>query len=165
MGASRSARALLAALWREQTRLGATGYKAISTIALRARRNMNPRSRIRLFYRLALLGCVLGISYLAFSPLEDAPGTPSDKLNHFLAFLVLAWLAERSYPRPRTEPVRWAFLLGFALLIEGVQSLLPSRDPSFFDLVSDGAGVLAHAFAFRLYRHIRTRGQIAPEQM
>lgn len=120
---------------------------------------------IRLVYRLALLVSVLGISYLAFGPSAHVAGTSSDKLDHFLAFLVLAWLAERSFPGPRTEAVRWAFLLGFALLIEGVQAFLPSRDPSLLDLVADVAGVLAHAFAFRLYRYLRPRGWIAPEQM
>ncbi len=125
---------------------------------------MNPW-QIRLVYRLALLVSVLGISYLAFGPSAHAVGTSSDKLDHFLAFLLLAWLAERSYPGPRTESVRWVFLLGFALLIEGVQALLPSRDPSLLDLVADISGVLAHGFAFRLYRYLRPRGWIVPEQM
>ncbi|MCG6863445.1 MAG: VanZ family protein [Chromatiaceae bacterium] len=102
-------------------------------------------SRARSAFRLALLISVLAISYLAFAPLEQAPGTSSDKLNHFLAFFVLAWLADRSYPGRHLASFRWTFLFGYAFLIELVQAFLPFRESSLLDFVADAVGILGYS--------------------
>jgi VanZ family protein len=107
-------------------------------------------SQVRSALRLALLICVLAITYLAFAPLEHEPGTPSDKLNHFLAFWVLAWLSDRSYPGRRLERYRWTLLLGYGLMIELVQGLLPYRDLSLLDFAADAAGILCYGAVQRI---------------
>lgn len=96
-------------------------------------------------FRAALLVCVLAIAYLAFAPLERLPGAPSDKLNHLLAFAVLAWLADKSYPGRRLEPYRWMLLLGYGLTIELIQGFLPFREASLLDFAADATGVLCYS--------------------
>ena len=93
--------------------------------------------------RLALAGCLVGITVLAFAPLASDPGTGNDKLNHLLAFGVLAALVDRSFPsqEPGQGWGKWASLLGYGLFIEVVQSFLPYREASGWDLLADGAGI------------------------
>lgn len=120
-------------------------------------------SQIRLGFRVALTVCVLAISYLAFSPTaHPTAGMANDKLEHFVAFLVLAWLADRSYPGQAAERMRWGSLLAFAVLIEAVQGLLPSRDASLLDLFADAAGIVGYMAIRRMAR--RSRAGIADQR-
>jgi len=111
-------------------------------------------------FRLALLVCVLVIAYLAFAPLKQLPGT-NDKFDHFLAFGVLAWLADRSYPGRRLQPYRWTFLLGYGLMIELIQGLLPFRDCSLLDFAADASGIAGYELLLRA-RWLMRRGKVAP---
>jgi VanZ family protein len=113
------------------------------------------KSPVRWAFRLALMVCVLVISYLAFAPVEQLPETPSDKLDHFLAFAVLAWLADRSFPGRQWEVRRSFLLLGYGLLIELVQYFLPVRECSLLDLAADAAGILCYGAAVRIYQSFR----------
>jgi len=107
-------------------------------------------SQIRSAFRLGLLVCVLVVSYLAFAPLEGLPGPSNDKLNHLLAFGMLSWLADRSYPGRRLEPYRWTLLLGYGLIIELIQGFLPYRELSLLDLAADAAGILGYSLILRI---------------
>ena len=107
--------------------------------------------------RLALASCLVGIAVLAFAPLATDPGTGNDKLNHLLAFGVLAALADRSFPgqEPGQGWGKWASLLGYGLFIEVVQSFLPNREASGWDLLADGAGIGLYVVAARLVATLR----------
>lgn len=111
----------------------------------------------RLTAQLALGVCVLAITYLALAPLDQVPVTSNDKLNHILAFGVLAWLAETSYPGRSLAPYRWAALLGYGLLIEVVQGFLPFRDFSLADLAADAAGILLYTLIASVRRRRAAR--------
>ena len=113
--------------------------------------------------RLALAGCLVGIAVLAFAPLASDPGTGNDKLNHLLAFGVLAALADRSFPGPGPGQGwgKWASLLGYGLFIEAVQSFLPYREASGWDLLADGAGIGLYVVAARLVAR-RRAGRTRP---
>ncbi len=100
--------------------------------------------QIRMVFRLALGVCLLVIAYLAFAPADQVPGTPSDKLNHVLAFAVLAWLADKAYPGGHQAPYRWLLLLGYGLLIEVVQGLIPYRELSLLDFAANAVGILLY---------------------
>jgi len=112
-------------------------------------------SPVRWAFRFALLVCVLVISYLAFAPVDQLPETPSDKLDHFLAFAVLAWLADRSFPGRHWEVRRSILLLGYGLLIELVQYFRPLRECSLLDLAANAAAILCYAAAVRIYQSFR----------
>jgi len=114
-------------------------------------------SPVRWASRLALLLCALVVSYLSFAPVEQLPETPSDKLDHFLAFAVLAWLADKSYPGKHWEVHRSLLLLGYGLLIELVQYFLPFREFSLLDLAADAAGIVCYGAAVRIYQSLRLK--------
>lgn len=67
----------------------------------------------------------------------------SDKLNHFLSFLILAVLIDLAYPGVSMLR-KCMFLGGYGLLIEIVQALFPYRHFSPGDLAADAAAVLAY---------------------
>jgi VanZ family protein len=94
--------------------------------------------------RWALWGCVLAVAVLAFAPSADPPGASWDKANHLLAFAVMAWLADLGWPGRQRALSRWGLLLGYGLLIEGVQHLIPMRHFSLLDLAADAVGILIY---------------------
>lgn len=77
-------------------------------------------ARQRLFRR-ALAMCLVAITTLALIPPGHEPLPVSDKVNHIAAFLVLAWLADHAYPEYSGGAGLWVALLGYGLLLEGLQ--------------------------------------------
>ena len=82
------------------------------------------------------------------------PGDPSDKIQHILAFSVLAALAAAAYPRARLLPIALRLSV-FGALIELVQTV-PAlhRDGDAIDWIAD---TLAAAFVLALAALIRRR--------
>lgn len=86
----------------------------------------------------------------------SVPGNPDDKVQHVIAFAVLALLAALAYPRTNL----FTLLLGlsaFGALIELAQAIPAlNREPSWLDLAADivsAAFVLGAVFAARrIYR-------------
>jgi VanZ family protein len=111
---------------------------------------MRPPRLPRTAYRGALAVCVLAVAWLAFAPLAEPPLLSWDKSNHLLAFGVMAWLADAGWPERRLAAVRWGLLLGYGVLIELVQSALPTRHFSLLDIVADAAGILLYLGLRRL---------------
>jgi VanZ family protein len=67
------------------------------------------------------------------------PGDPSDKVQHILAFTVLAGLATAAYPRAHMLKIGLA-LSAYGALIELVQSIpMLHRDAELIDWVADTA--------------------------
>lgn len=98
-------------------------------------------------FRSALVLAVGVTLYFAFTPVDDSIGDQlDDKLNHFLAFAVLAFLADFSFPQQRFAISKVLPLLAFGVVIEGVQYFLPSREASLYDVLADGVGIAAYAF-------------------
>ncbi len=94
-------------------------------------------------YRFFFLSALAVTFYLALTPrplplVEDL----WDKAKHFAAFLVLAFLATRAFPRANPY-FRFCGLLAYGLLIEIVQYFLPYRDASGLDLLADALGLWA----------------------
>lgn len=95
-------------------------------------------------YRCALLIAILAISWLAVSsaPIRPAQWT-SDKVNHGIAFFVLAYCIDNAFPRVRFLLVKFWPLVVYGVVIEVVQRYV-SRDPSVLDLVADGVGIMLY---------------------
>ena len=107
------------------------------------------------------LASICGIYIYALVPTDALPGIdPWDKLNHGMAFFVLAGLMEMAWPTASLLRVRLPLLLLYGLLIELSQSLLPWRDGSWPDLLADAVGLLAYG----LLRGVlfRRRGPVSP---
>lgn len=84
---------------------------------------------------------VAGVCWLAFDPQPPAAATTSlDKLDHALAFAVMAFSARLGWPRARALAPALA-LLALGALIEIVQLGVPGRSSELADLAADGVGI------------------------
>lgn len=86
------------------------------------------------------------------------PGDPSDKIQHIIAFAVLAGLAAAAYPRAPLLKIGVLLSL-FGALIELVQSIpVLHRDAEFADWIADTA---AASLVLALAALVRRRGSPA----
>ena len=90
------------------------------------------------------------ILVIAIVPQADAPiGTPSDKVNHIIAFFILAFLAKLLWPEKRIW-VKAAWLIAFGGLIEVLQGVMAvGRNADWLDFLADVAATLVGLFAAR----------------
>jgi len=109
------------------------------------------------WFRLLLVLALLLVTWLALTPSLPALPGQSDKLGHLLAFFGLAFLADFSFPKRGFDAAKYLPLLTYGLVIELLQSTLPSRFGSVADLLADGAGLALYVLLLRLLpRHIQT---------
>ena len=103
--------------------------------------------------RLAFWGaCGFALTMALLPQPPQLPGQPSDKLQHILAFAVLAALGRLAYPRAPLL-VLAAGLSAFGALIELLQAIPAlNRDSELADWAADTAAVLAILLAFELVR-------------
>lgn len=108
--------------------------------------------------RVALAVALVGITCLALIPDSSAslPSSGNDKLNHFLAFFVLALLVDRSFPTPTFNYNKIFILVGYGLMIEIIQFFIPSRSFSLYDLLADTVGIFAYVMSRQLMLFIIT---------
>ena len=99
-------------------------------------------------FRVALAMALFVTMYLATTqqnlPMFD---DANDKVKHFLAFYVLAFLADYSAPKVRFNLGKGLTILGYGLLIEVIQYFLPNHEFSFFDLAADGVGIVTYVLS------------------
>lgn len=113
-----------------------------------------PRFRTT-FFQTSLALAVVATLYLAFIPGDDSIGSQfDDKIDHFLAFATLSFLADFSFPRQRFGVWKVLPLLTFGVFIEGVQYFLPNREASLYDVVADGVGIIAYGLMCPWLRRI-----------
>ncbi|MFZ1324519.1 MAG: VanZ family protein [Candidatus Contendobacter sp.] len=101
--------------------------------------------------RLALLLAILAITTLALMPVSTVPITTWwDKLDHGLAFITLALLADHAFPRQSFWRRLAPWLLAYGVAIELAQWLTPDRDLSVLDVLADGIGIVSYGVLRRL---------------
>ncbi|MET0050882.1 MAG: VanZ family protein [Candidatus Thiodiazotropha sp.] len=122
----------------------------------------HPVTRKRLLYRLLLLCALLVISYLAFTPIQiPVAASLNDKVSHIAAFLCLAQLSDFAWPERSWYLNKFLPLLLYGLFIECVQSFLPYREFSLWDLLADAFGLMLYAWVLpyllrhELFRRVR----------
>lgn len=109
---------------------------------------------------------VLAILYLATagSP-RELPSTGLDKINHLLAFAVLAVQWRLAFPRMHRIGVILG-LLSYGVLIELIQLPLPHRSAEGADIIADALGVAlglgVHALLVRWLPALPSDGTPAP---
>ncbi|MFK5892627.1 MAG: VanZ family protein [Pseudomonadota bacterium] len=109
------------------------------------------KSYPNLFFKAGLISLLVIISYLAFTPTlpDDSLNTGFDKLNHFLAFFLLAIFFDLSFPDKAHMSFIFLPLFIYAVLIECVQYFLPFRSFSLLDITADLAAVLFYLWSSR----------------
>jgi VanZ family protein len=113
-----------------------------------------PASRFKRFHLPALLWALL--IYISSSiPSVSLPAVRilnADKVVHFLVFLVLAWLLDRSLRNVPAIPWVARYHLALTVVLTTVygaldevhQAFVPGRNPSFLDLSADVGGALLY---------------------
>jgi VanZ family protein len=106
-------------------------------------------------FRIAFFLVVVAITYLAITRQEfPVVKDVSDKANHILAFYVLTWLLDFSFPQKGLGLSKIFALLSYGLLIEIIQSFLPNRTPSSLDLFADGVGIALYKLSLPVLRRV-----------
>jgi VanZ family protein len=103
-----------------------------------------PLLRRAVFWLIAL--AALALALLPVPP--HLPHTGWDKVNHAIAFAVLAVLGQWSYPRGNVAV--FLGLLAYGGLIEALQALTPHRSAEWGDLLADGIGLALAWLMMRL---------------
>jgi VanZ family protein len=105
---------------------------------------ITPR-HINALSRIILIVALIVITYLALTPkthlLVEAIG---DKIKHIIAFFVLAWLCDTSFPKSTFSLAKICFLLGYGLFLELWQYYLPYREFSILDMLADCLGLFLY---------------------
>lgn len=98
---------------------------------------------------------VISVAWLALSPNPPRQAdTGWDKLNHVLAFTVLAVCARgAAADSPRLAHRLWWLLVAFGGLIEIAQTQVPGRSGEWTDLLADAVGVACVALVCRISPH------------
>lgn len=118
--------------------------------------------RRRTYSRWAFSVCVVVVLVAALIPPQTiVPPTGWDKVNHALAFAVLAMLGCGSYPE-RRAPVLLG-LLAYGGLIELLQSFTGYRTAETLDVVADAVGLLVGWTFMRLPWRARRASQITKD--
>ena len=108
---------------------------------------------LRLSARLTFAALIVVVSWLAWSPAPPPEATSGwDKLDHFAAFGSLSCMAALGWGWARWRAVA-AALVAYGVLIEWVQSFIPSRTAELADLLADGVGIALGLFALRCLLH------------
>lgn len=104
--------------------------------------------RISLSTRLAragLLIATIAIAVLALMPAKEVPITTSwDKLDHWLAFFTLSFLANHSFPQRSYWRVIAVALVAYGIGIEIAQWITPDRDADPMDVIADSIGIIIY---------------------
>ena len=99
--------------------------------------------------------CLVSIEYLATTTQEIKPLEHTwDKANHFIAFMTLYVLLSLAY-KNLSVVIKIALLLAFGMQIEIVQSFIPGRDFSGFDVVADSVGITIGIVIYYVYEKYR----------
>ena len=77
-----------------------------------------------------------------------------DKLNHLVAFFVLALLLDFSFPKSRFNTVKISSLIAYGFSLEIIQHFLPHRMFSLFDIGADSIGLLAYGLLIPFIRKL-----------
>ena len=107
-----------------------------------------------------LLG--LALALIAGLATTELPGPliveVNDKLNHLAAFFALALLSDFAFRGSGFGPAKFLPLLGYGLLLETLQHIIPYRDFSLLDLAADALGMGLYAASVPL---LKRRGPFA----
>ncbi|HFB64444.1 MAG TPA: antibiotic resistance protein VanZ [Aeromonadales bacterium] len=121
--------------------------------------------KIILFYRIAFVITLIAIVFLALASSSQLTFIPdfSDKIKHFIAFLVLTFLADKSFVEGRYIMVKVLGLFTFGLLIEWAQSFTSYRYTEWNDVVADVVGIGCYWVSIFIFNAQNKRLKKPPE--
>ena len=106
-------------------------------------------------FRVMLCITFLIVTYLATTALEfTVVSSIDDKINHFVAFFVLALLLDFSFPNFNFNRLKIILLITYGFSLEMIQHFLPHRMFSLFDVAADIVGLASYGILLPLIKHI-----------
>ena len=111
-------------------------------------------------FRLLLGLALVIVTWLVLTPrpvpMPDQVG--ADKWAHLLAFTVLAYLADASWPSRGFDALKWVPLGGYAIALESLQMWVPNRFFELWDIAANLLGIALYALVLtRLFRSVGLR--------
>ncbi|QFU75125.1 VanZ family protein [Halioglobus maricola] len=91
--------------------------------------------------KLVLLGYAGLITYASVRPMDSAPLEPWDKVGHLAIYAIFALLARRAVPPLKKYTYLCIAIFIYSGVLETVQSQLPGRAMSEYDLLANGIGI------------------------
>lgn len=93
--------------------------------------------------RISAIIVLIAITILSLLPPKSGIELPSnDKLSHFIAYSVLSLNVCLLFQSWSKMIIALLCTIGYGILIEFAQGLVPGRDPSFYDILANTIGVL-----------------------
>ena len=117
------------------------------------------------FAALLFFGDLALMTILALKPIQAMEDiTHTDKVLHFLAYLVLSGLAFLFAQHYRAF-LGWCIALAFyGAVIEGLQSFMPGRFMSFADFIANISGIAVTILLVKIYLSKKTQNQPSQTQ-
>jgi VanZ family protein len=101
--------------------------------------------------RVGLFIATIAITTLALMPGKDVPFTTLwDKLDHWIAFFTLSFLANHAFPHRGFWRAILPVLVAYGIGIEIAQSFTPDRDADPMDVVADSVGIFVYGALLQL---------------
>jgi len=85
------------------------------------------------------------VTYASVRPVDSALIEPWDKVGHFVLYSIFALLGSRIVTNQRQFLFLCAVIVVYSGLIEIIQSFIPGRVMSAYDLLANAIGVIAGA--------------------
>lgn len=105
--------------------------------------------------RVSLAIALVTMTILGLVPTEQIPLSDwNDKAQHIIAFLILAFLIDASYPETELNWKKTLALFGYGLMLEGLQGFTDYRQLSGLDLLANAAGIGLYAVTSPLLKKI-----------
>jgi len=124
--------------------------------AIRNEGRNKPLSRTNIIIlRITLAVALITILHLATTQLQyPIAEDMNDKVSHILAFYVLVFLVDFSFPGSRFGTSKILFLIGYGLLIECIQYFIPYRMCSLYDVAADCIGLAGYMISLPVLKKI-----------
>ncbi|MCW7551419.1 VanZ family protein [Endozoicomonas gorgoniicola] len=105
--------------------------------------------------RVSLAIALITMTILGLIPTEQIPLSDwNDKAQHIIAFLILTFLVDASWPETELNWKKALALLGYGLLLEVLQGFTDYRELSGLDLLADAAGIGLYTVTIPLFKKI-----------
>ena len=106
-------------------------------------------------FRVLLCFTLVIVTYLATTALEfTVVSSIYDKINHFVAFFVLALLLDFSFPNFNFNMFKIILLITYGFSLEMIQHFLPHRMFSLIDVLADIVGLAGYGLLIPLIKNI-----------
>jgi len=112
-----------------------------------------------LWFRCTFVLALCVVTALSLTPSPELPINLWDKANHALAYFFLAYLGDHAFPSSGSSTPRIMVLVGlfiYGVLIEILQSQIPSRQASTLDMIANASGLGLYTLLHYVTRYQRS---------